>query len=267
MNLKRITSVLLSLVMLLSLSIASAQEAAPLSRTTQVMKGGKSIESTMTLKVSPDTLRLLMANSQGADSQEGKDQLNTLIGALNKLVFKSLTGMTGENKQSANITIGTDKASLIDMKADVDMATGESPEPAVPVGGQSSQNLPRTDPAERELHRRLHQRYENALRTPTSERRVCRDGSQRRSAYRQGQRRSRHTGSVQGRKRHGARSYRQLSGLCHVADCGGLWTGIYTHVQRKDEPPRHAGEGRKGQSHPYRQRIERHTGAYAGGSG
>ena len=56
-------------------------------------------------------------------------------------------------------------------------------------------------------------------------------GGQGRPSHRQGQRRRCHSGSLQGRKGHGARSHRQLSGLCHVPDRGGLRAGLYSHPQ------------------------------------
>ena len=127
MNLKRITSVLLALVMLFSLSIASAQEITSKSaRQMEVFKSGKSLESKVTLNVNAQTLGALLSQTQGSGSEEDMAQFTTLIGALNKLIITSLSSMTGENRQSGNVTIGTEKAALIDMKADVDMATGEN---------------------------------------------------------------------------------------------------------------------------------------------
>lgn len=127
MNTKRLAALLLSLAMLLSLSMASAQEQMPMAgRQMEVIKSGKSIETTTTLKVNAETVGALIAQMQGETSPEAMNMFTTLIGALNKLVIKSLVSMESSAKESVNFNIGTDKASLVDAKADVDLTTGEN---------------------------------------------------------------------------------------------------------------------------------------------
>ena len=88
-----------------------------------------------------------------------------------------------------------------------------------------------------------------------------------RSSHGQGQRRSRYPGSVQGRKGLGARSHRQLPGLCHVPDGGELRQEFLPDTQGADEPPGRAGQGREGQPCPHRQRPRPDAGAVQNGAG
>lgn len=127
MNLKRLAALMMCLVLLCSLSVAAAAEQTPaFNRQMEVLQSGRSIESTTTLKVNVETLGALIAQMQGATSPEATQQFSTLIGALNKLVIKQLASLDEAGKESANLTIGTDKAALLDIQTDVDMTTGEN---------------------------------------------------------------------------------------------------------------------------------------------
>lgn len=126
MNLKRIVALALGLVMVFALSVASAQQTPSASRQFDIVKSGKSVEGTTTLKVNAETVGALIAQLQGESSAESMNMFSTLIGALNKLVIKTLVSMENETTEHLNFTLGTDKAALVDVKYDVDMTTGDN---------------------------------------------------------------------------------------------------------------------------------------------
>ncbi len=126
MNLKRIVALALGLVMLFALSLASAQQMPSASRQMDIIKSGKSLEGTTTLKVNAEMVGALISQMQGESSAESMEMFSTLIGALNKLVIKTLVSMENATKEHASFSLGTDKAALMDIKATVDMATGEN---------------------------------------------------------------------------------------------------------------------------------------------
>lgn len=122
---KRLTAMLVAVMMLLSMTSALAVEL-PVNRMQEALQAGKAIESTTTLNIDALTVGNLlgMMSPPPADEAAQEQQnamLGLVLGAINKLKINAIS-----NESDASGVLSTDQGTLIDFAVQVDQETGEN---------------------------------------------------------------------------------------------------------------------------------------------